>query len=85
MGIIISSAVIPVILTLCWKHQNHMAAICAPVLGTALAIMSWLVCTKSLYGELTIDSTFEDYPMLTGNVVGFIITFSHYSNFKLRL
>lgn len=72
MGIIISSAVVPVILTLCWKQQNAVAAIVAPVLGTGLAIMSWLVCTKSLFGELTIDNTFEDYPMLTGNVVALL-------------
>ncbi|SMN21783.1 similar to Saccharomyces cerevisiae YHL016C DUR3 Plasma membrane transporter for both urea and polyamines [Maudiozyma saulgeensis] len=69
MGIIISSAVVPVVLTLCWRQQNRIAVICSPVLGTGLAIMSWLVCTKSLFKELTIDTTFEDYPMLAGNVV----------------
>ena len=69
MGIIISSAVLPVILTLCWKQQNVIAAVASPILGTGLAIMSWLVCTKSLFTNLTIDTTFKDYPMLTGNVV----------------
>ena len=69
MGIIISSAVVPVILTLCWRQQNKVAVICSPILGTGLAIMSWLVCTKSLFKQLTIDTTFEDYPMLAGNVV----------------
>ncbi|CAL9730680.1 urea active transporter [Monosporozyma unispora] len=72
MGIIISSAVVPVILTLCWKDQNTVAAVVSPILGTGLAIMSWLVCTRSLYKDLTIDSTFMDYPMLTGNVVALL-------------
>ena len=72
MGIIISSAVVPVIFTLCWKDQNTVAAVASPILGTGLAIMSWLVCTKSLYKDLTISSTFMDYPMLTGNVVALL-------------
>ncbi|CCK69656.1 Dur3p KNAG_0C05580 [Huiozyma naganishii CBS 8797] len=72
MGIIISSAVIPVVLTLCWKQPNFIAMTVSPVLGTGLAIMSWLVCTKSLYGTLTIENTFMDYPMLTGNVVALL-------------
>ncbi|KAL3229185.1 Urea active transporter [Nakaseomyces bracarensis] len=72
MGIIISSAVLPVVLTLCWTGQNLIAAVVSPILGTSLAIMSWLVCTKSLYGEITLETTFEDYPMLTGNVVALL-------------
>lgn len=72
MGVLISSAVIPVILTLCWKDQNKVAACVSPVLGTGLAIMSWLVCTKKEFGVLSIDSTFADNPMLTGNVVSFL-------------
>ncbi|CCD23198.1 Dur3p NDAI_0B01640 [Naumovozyma dairenensis CBS 421] len=72
MGIIISSAVLPVILTLCWKQQNIHAAIISPILGTGLAIMSWLVCTKSLFTNLTIDTTFMDYPMIAGNVVALL-------------
>lgn len=72
VGIIISSAVVPVIVTLCWKNQNIVAAVASPILGTCLAIMSWLVCTKSLYKNLAISSTFMDYPMLTGNVVALL-------------
>nr|AAA34582.1 Dur3 [Saccharomyces cerevisiae] len=72
MGIIISSAVLPVVLTLCSKDMNLVAAVVSPILGTGLAIMSWLVCTKSLYKELTVDTTFMDYPMLTGNLVALL-------------
>lgn len=72
MGIIISPAVIPCTLTLFWKRQNLIAVTVSPILGTGLAIMSWLVCAKSLYKEITVASTFEDYPMLTGNVVALL-------------
>ncbi|SCW04501.1 LAFE_0H14928g1_1 [Lachancea fermentati] len=72
MGIIISSAVLPASLTLFWKQQNLAAAVISPILGTGLGIMSWLVCAKSQYHEITVASTFEDNPMLTGNVVALL-------------
>lgn len=72
MGIIISSAVLPCALSLFWDAQNLVAVVASPILGTGLAIMSWLVCTKSLYGEITVSNTFADDPMLTGNVVALL-------------
>ncbi|VEU23762.1 DEKNAAC104822 [Brettanomyces naardenensis] len=72
MGIIISAAVVPASFTLLWKQQNAVAAGVSPVLGTILSIMAWLVCTHSMYGEVTVDTTFEDDPMLTGNVVALL-------------
>lgn len=72
MGIIISAAVLPACLTLFWKQQNLAAVVISPILGTGLAIMAWLVCAKSQFNEITIDSTFADDPMLTGNVVALL-------------
>ncbi len=72
MGIIISAAVVPASLTLLWKQQNKIAAAVSPVLGTILSIMSWLVCTHSMYGKISVDNTFEDDPMLVGNVVALL-------------
>ncbi|SCV01221.1 LAME_0G14840g1_1 [Lachancea meyersii CBS 8951] len=72
MGVIIGAAVLPATLTLFWDKQNTIAVIASPILGTALSIMSWLVCTKKKAGVLTVDTTFEDDPMLTGNVVALL-------------
>ncbi|GMM32542.1 Dur3 protein [Martiniozyma asiatica (nom. inval.)] len=72
MGIIISAAVLPATLTLLTKHQNKIAVIVSPILGTAIAIMSWLVSTHTMYGEITVDNTFMDDPMLIGNVVALL-------------
>ncbi|SCU94936.1 LADA_0G12398g1_1 [Lachancea dasiensis] len=72
MGIIISAAVLPAALTLFWSKQNLVAVVVSPILGTGLAIMSWLVVTKKQFGELTVATTFEDNPMLTGNVVALL-------------
>lgn len=72
MGIIISAAVLPATLTLLTKHQNKIAVIVSPILGTAIAIMAWLVSTHTMYGEITVDNTFMDDPMLIGNVVALL-------------
>ncbi|QPG74615.1 urea active transporter [Brettanomyces nanus] len=72
MGVIISAAVVPASLTLLWKQQNAIAAGVSPVLGTILALMSWLVCTHSEYGEINVVTSSEDNPMLTGNVVALL-------------
>lgn len=72
MGIMISAAVVPASLTMLWKQQNAIAAAVSPILGTILSIMSWLVCTHCMYGEVTVDNTFMDDPMLVGNVVALL-------------
>lgn len=75
MGVIIGGAVLPSALTLLSRRQNWYAATFTPPIATALSIMSWLVCTHSKYGDLTIDTTFEDDPMLTGNIVALLSPF----------
>ena len=69
MGCIISSAVLPITLTLLWKRMNWLSAVLAPPLGLVCAVGTWLGTAKNLYGELSIDSTGANTPMLVGNVV----------------
>lgn len=69
MGVIIGGAVLPAALTILSKRQNRVAANWTPPLATALAIMSWLVVTKTKFGSISVATTFEDDAMLTGNVV----------------
>lgn len=69
MGIIIGGGVLPAALTLLWGGQNKQAAMYSPIIATGLAIMSWLISTKTLEGTINVDTTFMDNPMLIGNVV----------------
>lgn len=72
MGVIISSAVLPGALTLLWKDQNWVAAAASPPLGLVVALIAWLVTAKSEYGELTVDTTGANNPMLAGNVAALL-------------
>ncbi|KAI9490942.1 Sodium:solute symporter family-domain-containing protein [Zychaea mexicana] len=69
MGVLISSAVIPITLTLLWSKQNKHAAAIAPIFGLCCSLTAWLVTTKSLYGEITVFTSNQNYPMLAGNLV----------------
>ena len=66
MGVIISSAVLPATLTLMWNKQNLAAACLSPILGLASSLIAWLVTAKKQYGNLSVDSTGSNNPMLAG-------------------
>ncbi|CAH6723675.1 urea active transporter [[Candida] jaroonii] len=69
MGVLIGGAVIPLCLTLFNKSQNAWAAALSPPIATVLAIISWIACSKGVFGAVDVNTTFEDYSMLTGNLV----------------
>lgn len=72
MGVIISSAVVPICFSLLWKDQNAIAAALSPVLGLACALIAWLVTTKKQYGVFTVETTGANNPMLAGNVTALL-------------
>ena len=72
MGVIISSAVLPATLSLMWADQNLPAVVFSPILGLACSLVAWLVTAKTQLGELTVESTGSNYPMLAGNVVALL-------------
>ncbi|KAK6887570.1 Urea active transporter [Candida tropicalis] len=72
MGVIIGGAVLSSTLTILSKKQNWHAATFTPIISTSLAIMAWLVCTKTQEGSVNYLNTFLDDPMLTGNCVALL-------------
>lgn len=67
MGVIVSSAVLPAALTLLWKRMNWQAAVFSPILGLACSLTAWLVTCKVQYGELNVENTGKNNPMLGKN------------------
>ena len=72
MGIIISSAVLPAVLTLLWNRQNKLSTCLSPLLGLVCSVTSWLLMAKYSFGEITIETTGSDMPMFVGNVVALL-------------
>lgn len=79
MGTIIGCAVVPVACCVTWRKTNGTAAVAGAVLGFVAGVAGWLSITAKLNnGVISVDTTFGDYEMLTGNLlsigVGGIIT-----------
>jgi len=72
MGVIISGAVLPASLTLLWDRQSWAAATFAPIMALACSLTGWLVQAKTQYGDLSVDSTGSNNPMLVGNLVSLL-------------
>jgi hypothetical protein len=78
-GCIIGCAVVPVACCVSWRRCNGRFAVAGAIIGFITAISGWLGVTSALNnGVITVETTFQDYPMLTGNLlsigVGGIIT-----------
>jgi hypothetical protein len=70
MGTIIGSAVLPIALCISWKKCNGTGAVVGAIVGFVAAIAGWIGITHSLNdGVVTVDTTFGDYEMLTGNLL----------------
>jgi urea-proton symporter len=78
MGILIGSAVAPVLLALAWNQTNRTAAILGAVSGLVCGVTIWIFSANYLYGNVSLMSTGQNIPLLLGNVisisVGAIVT-----------
>ncbi|KND04472.1 solute:sodium symporter (SSS) family transporter [Spizellomyces punctatus DAOM BR117] len=74
MGVLLSPAVFPIAFTLTWRKQTATGAIAGAVTGFVCGVSLWLIVTKAYYGEINIDTTGGNYPMLAGNLASLIIS-----------
>jgi hypothetical protein len=70
MGTMIGSAVVPIALCITWKKCNGTGAVVGAIIGFIAAIAGWIGITSSLNdGVISVETTFGDYEMLTGNLL----------------
>ncbi|KAJ3202698.1 hypothetical protein HDU82_007170 [Entophlyctis luteolus] len=74
MGILTAPAVMPIALTLIWKKQTKVGAICGAIGGLVLGVTAWLVTASQYYGEINLDTTGGNYPMLAGNLASLVFS-----------
>ena len=75
MGVLIGSAVIPIALTITWRHTNRYAATAGAVAGLFAALGVWVGVAASLPefgGEVSLASLGHNYSMLAGNIAGIV-------------
>lgn len=64
---------IPVALSIMSSRANKWGCIGGAVAGFCSALIAWLVTTSAMYGELTVETTGSNYPMLAGNLASLLI------------
>ncbi|TPX65724.1 hypothetical protein SpCBS45565_g04923 [Spizellomyces sp. 'palustris'] len=74
MGVLLSPAVFPIAFTLTWRKQTATGAIAGAITGFVCGVSLWLIVTKAYYGEINIDTTGGNYPMLAGNLASLIMS-----------
>jgi Na+/proline symporter len=65
MGILIGSAVIPITLCMCWERLTGDGMVAGAVIGTVLALITWLSVAATNNGGLNSENFFQN----TGNEV----------------
>lgn len=69
MGILIGSAVAPISFAILWEKTNRYVATSAAIIGLICGIISWFWSANFMFGEITISSTGNLWPLLIGNVI----------------
>nr|XP_023903866.1 urea-proton symporter DUR3 isoform X2 [Quercus suber] len=71
-GVLIGSAVLPIAFMLLWRKANAIGAILGTVSGCVLGIITWLSVASIEYGQVNLDTTGRNAPMLAGNIVSIL-------------
>lgn len=74
MGILISPAVIPVILSLTWNECSAASAISGSLLGVLSGVVAWISIASSNYGIVNLDTLGREWPMFGGNAVSVAVS-----------
>ncbi|KUJ16990.1 uncharacterized protein LY89DRAFT_646074 [Mollisia scopiformis] len=73
LGVVLGPAVFPITLGVTSSHVSPIFMTYAPPIGTVCALAAWLGCTKGMYGTINVTTTFENWPMFAGCLVGLMI------------
>ena len=73
VGVVVGSAVIPITMAVTSAHVSPHFTTWAPPIGTICGICTWLALTKGIYGDINVDTTFENWPMFGGCLVSLTI------------
>src|ERR671924_258159 len=73
MGVLIGSAVVPITLAIVWKRTNKVAATVGALAGLVCGVSVWLASSYALYGMVSVSTTSQNIPLLTGNVTSILV------------
>ena len=73
MGVLIGSAVVPISLAIVWNKTNKVAATAGALAGLVCGVTVWLASSYAFYGMVSVSTTGQNLPLLTGNVTSILV------------
>ncbi|ETS79722.1 hypothetical protein PFICI_09575 [Pestalotiopsis fici W106-1] len=73
LGVILGSAVVPIILAVNSAHVGSAFMTFAAPIGSICALVSWIGSAKGMYGQVTVTTLYENWPMFIGCTVGLFV------------
>lgn len=70
LGVVLGSAVVPIILAVNSAHVSSTYMIFAAPVGSICALSSWIGSAEGMFGEVTVATLYENWPMFIGCTVG---------------
>lgn len=67
-GVLLTPAVVPIGLTICWKKMSKTSAFFGTLVGTAFGLAGWMVGCYKIYGKINITNLALIYSALSGSV-----------------
>ncbi|KAH8681880.1 hypothetical protein BX600DRAFT_375571, partial [Xylariales sp. PMI_506] len=73
IGVVLGPAVIPIILGVNSAHVSSTYMTYSAPLGTLCSLISWIASAKGMYGAVTVDTLYENWPMFIGCTIGLFV------------
>ncbi|KAL6406331.1 hypothetical protein AUP68_09121 [Ilyonectria robusta] len=72
-GVILGSAVVPITLGVNSAYVSPLYMTWAAPIGTVCAVCAWIGTAKGMFGEVTVDTLYDNWPMFTGCTVALLL------------
>lgn len=70
LGVLLGSAVVPIVLAVNSAHVSSAYMSYSAPFGSVCALASWIGSAKGIFGEVNVDTLYENWPMFVGCTVG---------------
>ncbi|EGO22556.1 putative urea transporter [Serpula lacrymans var. lacrymans S7.9] len=70
LGVVLSSAVIPIVLTVLWSKLTRAGVLCGSVIGACLGMLAWMIGCWKIYGTINITNLAEPYSAVCSGLTG---------------
>ncbi|VDB88654.1 unnamed protein product [Peniophora sp. CBMAI 1063] len=73
-GVLLSPAVIPIALTICWSKLTTAGVLCGSIAGAILGMLAWMIGCWKIYGAINVPNLAEPYSAVCSGLTGLLFS-----------